>query len=725
MIEVELPDGRVVEINTTDRAVAAQAAQKFMASAAAPATPAKAPPDKYQQAALDERAAGAPDGAIDKVGRFLRNAVVPVPLRMAASAADDLSGGYLGALMQRGQQGSTLGARDEILAALRTPDEMYRRGTIDPREGYNYAKAREDLSLTDARAKTGIVGDVAEIGGGAVTGALAAPLGAARFLTPNAGLTARMFASAADAAGLGGFAGAMEGNGLGERATNAIQGGAIGGLLGGAAPAALAVASVIPKAIYSNVRALSNPTGFGQSQVARGVSESGMTPAQIAQKLSDADAAGQGMFTAADAMGNAGQRMLATTARAPGQARTDVVNFLNNRQAGQAERVAQITDEALGASGTARQTNAQLTKAAQAESAPFYEAALARKPVWNERLQQFFDDPVTKGGLREGVAVQRLESLASGKKFDPKDYAITGFNEAGDPIMSGVPNMRTVNLIKKGWDKQLEGYRDSTTGKLMLDEYGRALDNVRRTFLKEVDVVNPDYAKARSLYAGPAQIRDAVNMGAKAPTRGRSADNIDQFNRMSDPTQQGFRKGYADTLAARAEKGAMGENKVRPLTSDKSIAELDRLSLHQGPVAPGQISPLQQRLGREDTMFQTRNAAMGNSKTVENAADDAAMGMDPTVVASLVTQIGTGNFTGALRTMLGAGQNMMTGNTPAVRQAVADILLTRGGNVNAAQFQRMLDDTVRRIQQVQNMARSMGRGAAGGLAVTGPGQNRR
>lgn len=651
-------------------------------------------PNQYQQAAIDER-------------------------NQLQSQGIDTGAGYT----RRVAHGATFGADNTLLAAAQTPLEMIKRGTFDPREGYNFAKAREDLIMDDARKNTGALGTALEIGGGVGSGIGLARGGIsfARGLAPEAGLLARSAASAGDAAAIGGFSGAMEGDGLRERGVNALKGAGIGAVAGGATPGALSLLGAAASPIISNIRARVNPTGFAQSQVARGVSESGMTPQQIAQQISDADAAGQGMFTAADAMGNAGQRMLATTARAPGQARTDVVNFLNNRQAGQADRVAQITDEALGASGTARQTNAQLTKAAQEESAPFYGAALARKPVWNERIQQFFDDPVTTRGLREGVAVQRLESLAAGKKFDPKDYAITGFNEAGDPIMSGVPNMRTINLIKKGWDKQLEGYRDSTTGKLMLDEYGRALDNVRRTFLKEVDVLNPDYGQARALYAGPAQIRDAVNMGARAPTRGRAADNIDQFNKMSDPTQQGYRKGYADTLAARAERGPMGENKVRPLTSDKSIAELDRLSLHQGPVAPGQLSPLQQRIGREDTMFQTRNAATGNSKSIENAADDAAMGVDPT----LVGQVLQGNWSGALRSALASGSNALSGNTPAVRQAVADILLTRGGNVNAAQFQRMLDETVRRIQSVQNMARSVGRGASGGLAVAGPGQDRR
>jgi hypothetical protein len=650
-------------------------------------------PDKYQQAAIDEQA------------------------DLKAKGIDAGAG-----LTRRLAHGATLGADSTIMAAAMTPLEMFKRG-INPAEAYNYTKAREDQIMGDARKNTGALGTGAEILGGGVSGAGLAQGGltTARFLAPEAGLLARSGASAADAAGLGAFSGAMEGNGLAERGTNALKGAALGGLVGGALPPALSILGAAASPIISNIRARLNPEGFARSQVARAVSESGVTPAQISQRVSDADAAGQGMFTAADAMGNSGQRMLSTVARSPGEGRTDLVNFLNTRQAGQGERLSQITDEALGASGTARKTADELTKTAQTQSAPFYEAALSRKPVWNERIQQFFDDPVTKSGLREGVAVQRLESLAAGKKFDPKDYAITGFNEAGDPIMSGVPNMRTINLIKKGWDKQLEGYRDSTTGKLMLDEYGRALDNVRRTFLKEIDSVNPDYAQARSLYAGPAQARDAVNMGGKAASRGRADDNMRQFNAMTGPNQQGYRIGYADKLSEGFERSAEGVNKARGLTSDKRIGELSDMSLHQGPVAPGGLDPLQQRIARENTMFETRNAALGGSKTADNLADAAAMGVDPTLVGHIVS----GNWTGALKSALASGSNALSGNTPAVRKAVADILLTRGQNASPAAFQKMIDETVQRIRQVQNMARSMGRGAAGGLAVTGPSQNRR
>lgn len=647
---------------------------------AAPSTP-----DKYQQAALDEQAA------------------------LKAKGIDEGAG-----LTRRLAHGATLGADSTLLAGALAPFEAIKRG-VGLGEGYNYAKAREDQIINDARQNTGALGTAAEVLGGGVAGGGLANGGitAARMLGPNAGILGRTAASALDASALGGFSGAMEGNGS-DRLTNALKGAALGGALGAGVPLAATVAGGVAAPILSNLRARINPEGYATSQVARAISESGMTPGQIGQDIANANTAGL-PYTLADALGNPGQRMLSTVARAPGEGRTNAVNFLEGRQAGQGQRVGDVLDEALGAGPTARQTSAQLMKQAQQESAPLYQEALAQKPVWNERLQDFFNDPITQQGLRHGVAVQRLESLAAGTKFNPNDYAITGFNEAGDPIMSAVPNMRTINLIKKGWDNILEGYRDKTTGKLVLDEYGRALDNVRRSFLNQVDSVNPAYAQARKLYAGPAQIKDAVNFGQRAAGRGRAADNLDQFNSLPGPSQQGFRQGYADTLAGKVENGAPGVNKVRPLTSDKASQELQALSLHQGPTQPGQLDPLSKRLAWEQRMFETRNQALGNSKTAENLADSDAMSVDPNLVKSIVT----GDWGGALKHALRSGSNALTGNTAAVREQIGKILLQRGTNPN--QISKMVGDAVKRIQFVQNLARNVGRGAAGGLAVAAQG----
>ena len=697
--ELTGPDGGTYHVDAPDEAKALAAFGAFNGSK--PTAPA---PDKYQQAAIDEAKA---NPAIDEGAGYTRRLI----------------------------HGATMGADSTLAAGLFALPEAIKHGT-GIREGYNYAKAREDRGMDEARKNTGLLGDATEMLGGAASagnvtsgvggltrdaaGQIAsAPSRAVSFganLAPDAGLAARTAASAGDASAIGGVSGLSEGNGIGERLENAAKGAGTGLLIGGALPVTAAAAKGVMSAPAGWLKALTNPEGYANSQIARAVHESGQTPQQLGQAVQDANAAGQ-PFTLADAMGNSGQRMLSTVTRAPGEGRTAAVEFLNQRQAGQGERVGDILDESLGAGNTARQRMAQLKTQGQQESSPLYQEALDKQPVWNDRMQQFFDDPITKKGLSEGVGVQRLEALATGRPFNPTDHAITSFDEAGDPVISGVPNMRTVNLIKKGWDQMLEKYRDPTTGRLALDEHGRALDAVRRSFLNEVDSLNPKYAEARAAYAGPAQVREAVGVGQQAATRGRAADNIDRFNTMTEPQKQGFREGYADARAGAIERAPQGTNVVRPLTSQKAQQELGELSLHQGPTQPGQAAPMQQRLNREQTMFETRAQALGNSKTAENLADDAAMAVDPHLIGNVIS----GNWHGAIRNVLSAGHTALTGNTPAVRAAVGRMLLDRG--VNAQNLQAAISHTVARIQFMQQLARGAGRAGAGALAVERPGQS--
>jgi hypothetical protein len=252
--------------------------------------------------------------------------------------------------------GATLGADSTIMAAALTPLEMFKRG-INPAEAYNYAKAREDFIMDKSRENTGALGMGAEVLGGGISGAGLANAGitAARFLAPEAGLLARSAASAADAGVLGGFSGAMEGNGLSERATNAAKGLAAGTVLGGVTPGAVSALGAVASPLISNIRARVNPQGFAESQVARAIHESGITPNQLSLDAVQAANEGQGAYTLADAMGNAGQRMLSTVARAPGEGRTAVVQALDARQGDQGRRLSGALREAFDAPQTAEQ----------------------------------------------------------------------------------------------------------------------------------------------------------------------------------------------------------------------------------------------------------------------------------------------------------------------------------------------------------------------------------
>lgn len=661
MIEVELPDGRVVEINTTDPAVAAQAAQKFL-GASAPK------PDKYQQAAIQERDA------------------------LKAKGIDTGAG-----LTRRLAQGAILNTADEIMAGLSTPFEMIKRGTFSPREGYNYAKAREDLILDDARKNTGALGTAAEIGGGIGTGLGAAQAGLsfARGLAPGAGLLGRSAASAGDSAAFGALAGAGEGNSLGERAGNSLLGGALGAGIGAIAPAGLSLLGQAASPIISNIRARLNPTGFAQGQVARGIHESGMTPNQLSLDMVQAANEGQGAYTLADAMGNAGQRMLSTVARAPGEGRTAVVSALEGRQAGQGRRVASALSEGFDTPRTSAQTRTAMENARTAAADAEYGAV--RNGAANSRV-----DVVP--------AINRIDQIIGtgpGQQVHAANDTVEGLIRPFRERLARVnpDDFEAVQRIRVDMSDAVQGAIGTNRGRLLRQALNQ-LDN-------SLESASPGFRQANQNFAQASRNINAIDEGRAAALRGRSEDTIPAFQRLAPEGQRAFRSGYADPLIEQAQGGAYGANKARPLTSDAFRDEA-------AAMAPGNAM-MQRRLGREMTMFETRNQALGGSRTADNLADAQAMGVDP----ALVTQVLSGNWSGALRSMLAAGQNALTGNTAQVRQAVADILLQRGANMSPAALQQMVDQTVQRIQQVQRIARSMGRGAAGGLAVAVPAQNRR
>ena len=617
--------------------------------------------DKFKQAAIEERDALKAKGI-------------------------DTGAGYT----RRLAQGATFNLADEALAGLTTPLEMIKRGTFSPREGYNYAKAREDLIMEDARKNTGALGTVAEIGGGIGTGLAAAGAGLTfgRALAPNAGLGARSLASAGDSAVMGTLAGAGEGNSLAERGTNALQGGLIGGAVGGLAPGAFALLGHAASPVISNIRARMNPVGFAQTQAARGVIESGQTPQQLADAVAAANREGQGMFTLADAMGNSGQRMLSTTTRAPGRARTDVVEFLDQRQAGQGRRLSNTLAEGFDAPQTAAQTRTAMTQARDTAADTAYDSVRA--------------------GAGQVNLVGPLNHLDSIIGTQPGQVTRPA-NDSIEAILLPFRNrLASVNPDDFAAIQRIRGDMSDAAQNAMQSGYGnrsRLIGQAVRQLDTAMEGASSGFRQANRNFAQSSRDIDAINLGRDAALRGRTEDIIPQFQAQSQAGQRGYRTGYADPLIENAQGAAFGANKARPLINDAFADEA-------AAMAPGN-QLMQNRIGRENTMFQTRNAALGNSKTAENLADDAAMGIDPT----LIGQVLSGNWGGALRSALSAGQNMMSGNTPQVREEVARILLQRGQNVNPASIQRVLDEVVQRIELVQQVARQLGRGASGGLAV--------
>lgn len=591
----------------------------------------------------------------------------------------------------RGQDKSLGQAYDENLAARRGESKAFH-------ESFPLAA----FGLETAGGLAGAI-PMAAASGGATAATTAGKvaqtmLGGGAPAKSMAGSVARSAAAGATAGGLTGF-GEGEG-GLANRLSGAAQGATIGGAVGGAAPAVIEGVARAAGPIL-NATGLRNAEKMADRQTLRNMGRDKVTPEMAEAKLAEFEAAGKPamMIDLGGENTRGGARMAAGT---PGEAKQAAVESLARRQEGQQGRIADDVGQAISPNTDYYGTVDDLLRARRTAAEPLYEKALAQSPVYSDRLAQFVKDPIAQAGLNKGIRIQRLESLAENKPFNPHDYAITGFNDAGDPIMGAVPNMRTLNVIKKGLDDILEGYRDKTSGRLMLDEEGRAIDKVRRAFLGELDNANADYKAARQAWAGPSQAKDALALGRDLFSRDAEV-TADMIKNMSASERDMFRAGVA-----RALKDAAGKTKERFNLADRIASTpgaKEKLALAFD--TPDQFAAFMKRVDMENTMFQ--NAAHVSPKTgsqTQLRQGEAADAMiDPSLAGALLH---SPTITSTVKNTLGALYRRGQGMNSATSDVLSGKMFTSDAAANRAYLQQLIERRDKDAAKVAN-AREFGR----------------
>jgi hypothetical protein len=604
-------------------------------------------------------------------------------------------------LARRAFQGATMGFGDEAIAALSTPIEMVKRGTLNPAEGYRYAKAQEDAALAEAKDRQGILGTVAEIGGsvgsgiGIARGIQAAPAAASRagqmaqaLLGGTRGpgnVVSRVGTAAGSGAVYGAVQGAGEGSGLEDRAQKAAMGAGIGALAGGAVQGVGEVA----KRTLGFVGASMNPQGYADRQIARAVSESKRAPDQMTREMAEAAAAGQ-PYTVADALGNAGQRQLSVVARNPGAGRQQTVEFLDGRQAGQGRRLSNLLAEGLNAPRSAAQTKAEMEAARDVAANINYGAARGSAgAVDPTRAIAAADDFLSPG-------VTRLMSPQS--------------NIADDSVEALVGRARRYltdgNSVLTDFDGALRAKREIDR-MIKKNPDVRELYPIRNSLDDALAATSQPYANARNTFRGQSQAIDAIDEGRNMAMRGRTEDTIPRFQSMTPDQQAAARVGYADPLIEKIQGGRMGTNKAADFTSDASKAELPAFA------APGRADPMMRAIDRENIMFDTRHHALGGSRTADNINDNLSVAVSP----EIFTNLASGNFKTAAKNILMRSGDYVGGNTPAVREVMAKGLLRTGKDADLETFmKKTIESEEMRRQFMAALLRGAQSGGGGATA---------
>lgn len=596
-------------------------------------------------------------------------------------------------------QGVTMGGADEIIAGLMTPLEMISRGTLDPRKAYAYAKAREDLTLEDARKNGGMLGSAVEIAGGVGSGmglargaAAAIPeaatgvQGVVRALLSGGragqGAAGRVATAAGSGAAYGGVQGFNEGSGVEDRLQRAGIGAGIGALGGGVIQGAAEGGKRTLGFIGSQI----NPSGYAERQVARAIAESGRSVDDVANDVVQAGAAGQ-PFAVADALGNPGQRMLSMVTRNPGQGRTQAVEFLDARQAGQGRRMANIVSEGLDAPRTAAQTRTGLTEARDAAADVNYGAARGSAGVVDPTAAIASADNFLQPGV---TRVMSPQSQIADDSVEALVRRARGYLTDGNSVLT---DFDAAFRAKREIDRMILKNPDV-----------RELYPIRNSLDDALAATSQPYANARDTFRRQSEGIGAVDTGRDMAQRGRSEDVVQSFQNMTPEQQAAARVGYADPLIERMQGAAQGANKAREFTSDAMRTELPVVA------APGRAPAMMDRIARENTMFETRAAAMGGSKTADNLADNSAAAVNP----EIITNLASGNIPAALRNLVVRSGDNLGGNTPQVREQIARLLLRNG---NDPQLRDVLGRAITSEARARQVAQALLRGVYGGVGA--------
>ena len=487
----------------------------------------------------------------------------------------------------------------------------------------------------------------------------------------GAGIMAQSLRAGGQGAGYGAAHGAGNAEGgVVDRLEGAAGGGIIGLAAGLAAPP---VINLTAKALQAGIEQVSRllPEAWkrstpAQRKVVEALLRDGLTPEQAALKMQQ-----NPNFALVDVGPNT-QGLARAAGTIPGEGKTTLTNFLRGRQegtrdagnvlqGGQANRITSALDDFVPESFRGSMDDLIATR--RKDARPLYEAAFAPRSdragntfaPWDERLQQFLDEPIVLQGLKKGVRIQQLEALADGVPFNPSEYAIQGFDDAGELIIGKVSNLRAMDAAKRGLDDILEEYRDKTTGKLVLTEYGRAIDNVRRSLVNKLDEMTTDWSTGESLYknaraawAGPSKMMDALSAGRDFMSKSIYKNPEELGRRMAElsPDEKHlFRIG-----AVQAMRDKTGDLVTRA-DATKRLMDIPNLEskIYQAFDNPEMYKKYIAMLQDEGTMFDSYGKVLTGSRTGEVAAEQADSAIDTGRIAQGVAEMAGGGVSGWLR----------------------------------------------------------------------------
>ena len=531
-------------------------------------------------------------------------------------------------------QGATFGFADELEALTKS---LAGQGTYEQNlAALELAKQK----YGQQNPKTALATEIA----GGLPYALVPFLGTAKYaqMAKDAAPLVRAGVTAGASAVTGALTGALSGAGgagVGERMAGAQTGGAFGGLVGGAAPAVtkglgmagskvVDVTSGIP-VVQQVGKAIGMATG--QTVDAANRAKAKLLEAMYRDKVSPADL--EKMIKAAtkpvgivDIAGENVKSLADVAQKYPSEARQAAKLALEERAAGQGERIQGDISKYLGGfTDPFEYTNAIAQRQKQLSS-PLYQKAYAYGEVTDPAVLKFLELPQFKTASKEAQALLAAE---------------------GRTVDMSRPTVETLDNIKRGLDALIEKETDSF-GKV--SKLGQIYKTKKNEFLSELDSAVPDFGRARAAFAGEAELLDATKLGKDFYKQTASEANR-TFTALSPSEQEAYKVGALDAVKEK-------------ITTAKDTADI-RKRIFGSPAERDRVSSLfpdtdtfkqfEKDMMTESMMRKTQEKILGNSATAERQLGMQQLEAEPSFLGQMIEQ---GPLKGTLGYLKAQGQGV-------------------------------------------------------------------
>lgn len=477
-------------------------------------------------------------------------------------------------------QGATFGLADELASGITA-------GVVAPFDENRSFKEIYDDSMADfKREREGFkeenpaLATIAEIGGALATGGLGMTKALSKLAPTGSSIARKGAAMAGIGAAEGGLYGAATSD---DRVSGAMSGGAMGGVLGVAAPPLLGLLGGTTKNVgkWAYKKITDTPKKEVEQALRVAADAEGLDSNEIVNLLDDL-----GPEATLMDLGDNFRMLASTQVSKVGPAKTQIKEFIGQRQKGQQGRLLDTIEDASGLSAKDFKGSVNaLSQRMKEEAAPLYKAAYETPFEVTPKIQAILETPTGKKALKAA-------------EEDFLDRTGTGFSGG---------NLEILDMVKrKFFDLANTQARAGATNK------ASAIGNLRKELTSEMDAAVPEYAQARKVWEVGSNIKESAELGTKifkTPPDTLADEIADMTNAEKRLFKMGGMRAVEDALENRGISGDAGK-----FLSDKPIMK-KRLGLLFDD--KDSVNAVQKQINAEAAFSETKRQVKGGSPTHE------------------------------------------------------------------------------------------------------------